>query len=96
MSLKIDLAQPVPETTANIAHAAFPKGNPYLTLRDQLGMLFDGEDFSDLFPDRGQPGLCLRRLALVTVLQFRENLSDRRLQTRSVLGSIGNICWGSS
>lgn len=78
MSLKIDLAQPVPETTANIAHAAFPKGNPYLTLRDQLGMLFDGEDFSDLFPDRGQPGLCPRRLALVTVLQFRENLSDRQ------------------
>lgn len=78
MSFKIDLARPVPETTANIAHAAFPKGNPYLTLRDQLGMLFDDDDFADLFPDRGQPGLCPRRLALVTVLQFRENLSDRQ------------------
>ena len=78
MSLKIDPVQPVPETTVKVARAAFPKGNPYLTLRDQLGMLFDDEDFADLFPDRGQPGLCPRRLALVTMLQFRENLSDRQ------------------
>lgn len=41
-------------------------------------MLFDAEDFSDLFPDRGQPGLCPRRLALVTALQFHGNLSDRQ------------------
>lgn len=78
MSLKIDPVQPAPETTVKVARAAFPKGNPYLTLRDQLGMLFDDEDFADLFPDRGQPGLCPRRLALVTMLQFRENLSDRQ------------------
>src|ERR671932_185735 len=36
MSLPPQPIAPVPEQTAQIAHAAFPKGNPYLTLRDQL------------------------------------------------------------
>ena len=31
-----------------------------------------------LFPKDGQPGLPSWRLALVTILQFRENLSDRQ------------------
>ena len=30
----------VPAETARIARAAFPKGNPYLTLRDDLGPVF--------------------------------------------------------
>jgi transposase len=78
MSLKPSLIKPVPELTARIAHTAFPKGNPYLKLRDELGTLYDDEDFADLFPRRGQPGLAPWRLALVTVLQFRENLADRQ------------------
>ena len=36
------------------------------------------EDFSQFYPARGQPGLAPWRLALVTVLQFLENLSDRQ------------------
>jgi transposase len=78
MSLKLVPIKPVPEQTAFIARAAFPKGNPYLKLRDELGTLYRDEDFSSLFPVRGQPGLPPWRLALVTVLQFRENLSDRQ------------------
>ena len=78
MSLKPQPIQPVPQATARIARAAFPKGNPYLTLRDELGPLFRDEDFADCFPDCGQPGLPPWRLALVTVLQFGENLSDRQ------------------
>ena len=31
---------PVPKQTARIAQTAFPKGNPYLTLRDRLGTVF--------------------------------------------------------
>src|SRR5215204_4772329 len=34
--------------------------------------------FSELFPTRGQPALAPWRLALVTVMQFAENLPDRR------------------
>ena len=78
MSLKPDPIQPVPEETARIAHAAFRKGNPLLRLRDELGAIFADADFADLFPKLGQPALPPWRLALVTILQFREDLPDRR------------------
>ncbi len=77
MSLKPCPVQPVPEETVRVARAAFPQGNPYLTLRDELGSIYHDEDFAHLFPDCGQPALSPWRLALITVMQFRENLSDR-------------------
>ncbi len=46
---------PVPDQTARIAHAAFPKGHPYLRLADELGSLFTDETFAALFPTHGQP-----------------------------------------
>jgi transposase len=78
MSLKPQFIQPVPEETARVARAAFPRGTPYLTFRDALGTIFQDEDFAALFPASGQPGLPPWRLALVTILQFREQLSDRQ------------------
>jgi transposase len=78
VSLKPALIQPVPEETARVAKAAFRKGNPLLKLRDELGSIFRDEDFADLFPSLGQPGLPPWRLALATILQFRENLPDRQ------------------
>src|SRR3954469_1822040 len=78
MSLQPRPTPPVPDHTARVAHAAFPKGNPYLRLRDELGTLFGDSDFANLYPRRGQPAFSPWRLALVTVLQFREDLSDRR------------------
>ena len=39
MSLKPTPIGPVPELTAYVARAAFPDGNPFLRLRDQLGTL---------------------------------------------------------
>jgi transposase len=77
MSLRPHPIAPVPEATARIARAAFPKGNPYLTLRDTLGTMFDDADFATLLPVCGQPSLPPWRLALVTIMQFRENLADR-------------------
>ena len=78
MSLKPTPVGPVPEMTALVARAAFPKGNPYLRLRDELGAVFCDDDFAGLYPRRGQPAFAPWRLALVSVLQFREDLSDRR------------------
>jgi len=78
MSLRPHPLEPVPADTARVAHAAFPKGNPYLTLRDVLGTIFQDDDFGTLFPSWGQPGLPPWRLALVTILQFREHLADRQ------------------
>ena len=78
MSLQPCPVPPVPELTSRIARAAFPKGNPYLRLRDELGTFFHDGDFADLYPRRGQPALPPWRLALVTVMQFAEDLSDRQ------------------
>lgn len=69
---------PVPEDTARVARAAFRRGNACLVLRDRLGTLFTDADFADLYPKRGQPAYAPWRLALVTLLQFREGLSDRQ------------------
>ena len=78
MSLHPSLAGPVPERTAKIARAAFPKGTPHPALRDELGTLYRDEDFSAIFPPCGQAALSPWLLALVTILQFRESLSDRQ------------------
>jgi transposase len=78
VSLQPGLILPVPELTSRVAHAAFPKGNPYLRPRDELGHVFRDGDFADLYPRRGQPALPPWKLALVTVMQFAEDLSDRQ------------------
>ena len=78
MSLQPSIIEPVPEETARIACAAFPKGNLYLSMRDELGTLFNDLDFAALYPKRGQPAFAPWRLALITIMQFLENLSDRQ------------------
>src|SRR5437764_12001557 len=77
MSLHPHVIVPVPEETARVARAAFPKGPRWLTCRDALGTILQDEDFTALFPAWGPPGLPPWRLALVTIMQFRENLADR-------------------
>ncbi len=44
---------PVPEETARVARAAFPKGTVYMTMKDALGEVFEDKDFARLFPRRG-------------------------------------------
>jgi transposase len=77
MSLRPQPLLPVPDDTARIAQAAFRRGNPYVLLRDRLGVIFADSDFADLYPKLGQPTYAPWRLALVTLMQFREGLSDR-------------------
>ena len=67
----------VPEQTAHVANAAFPKGALCLQIYSHLGTIFEDQDFEALFPRRGQPAAAPFRLALVTGLQFVESLSDR-------------------
>jgi transposase len=55
MSLHPTPIPPVPQETARVAHAAFPKGNCYLEMRDVLGTIYTDELFADLYPQRGQP-----------------------------------------
>lgn len=77
MSLRPQPVAPVPDETARVARAAFPKGNLYMLLRDEFGTLATDEEFAPLFPKRGQPAAAPWRLALVTVFQFIEGLPDR-------------------
>ena len=78
MSLHPQPIAPVPEETARVAHAAFPKGHPYLTLRDAPGHDLPGRGLCRPVSGVGPPGLPPWRLALVTIMQFRENLADRQ------------------
>lgn len=78
MSLKPKALDLIPDETARVAHAAFPKGNIYLRIRDELGSIYKDESFVELFASRGQPAQCPSRLAWITILQFAEGLSDRQ------------------
>ncbi len=78
MSLHPQVIPPVPDETARVAHAIFPKGNVYMHMRDELGSIYQDQDFADLFPQRGQAAEAPWRLALVTVIQYAEGLTDRQ------------------
>lgn len=78
MSLHAPVIYCIPDDTARIAHAAFPTGNPYLRMRDELGPIYTNPEFAALFPRDGQPAHAPAHLALVTIMQFAEGLSDRQ------------------
>lgn len=77
MSLQPTVDYVVPEQTARVAKTAFPKGTLCRQIYDHFGTIFQDRDFATLFPRRGQPAAAPFRLALVTLLQFVEGLSDR-------------------
>ena len=78
MSLPLASTFTVPERTAEMAHAAFPKGNRDMQRRDTLGPVYPNAPCADLSPPVGQPAEAPWRLALVTIMQFAENLTDRQ------------------
>ena len=78
MSLHPQDPPSIPEETSRVARAAFPKGTPCLLIADALGAIYKDSQFAALFPRRGQPAEAPGRIALVTVLQYMEGLSDRQ------------------
>jgi transposase len=78
MSMHPEAIGPIPEETVRVARAAFPRGNPYMIMRDQLGTLYEDQVFAALFPKRGRPAEAPWQVALVCVFQFMEGLSDRQ------------------
>jgi transposase len=78
MSIQAEPIFDVPELTAQVALAAFPKRNIYLQLRDELGSIYEDKQFAERYAHDGQPAISPWRLALVTVVQFAENLPDRQ------------------
>ena len=78
MSLHPQSTWNIPEETARVARAAFPNGNTSMVMSDEMGTLYSDEMFRSLFPRRGRPATSPARLALVLVMQFAENLTDRQ------------------
>ena len=78
MSLQPQPLGSVPEETARVARAAFPRGNLYMRMRDEFGPIFTDTAFAPLFAARGRPAEAPWRLALVTLMQYAEGLSDRQ------------------
>src|SRR6188768_1537911 len=78
VSMRPRPAPRVPEPTVVVARAAFPKGSPAMSARDELADVFDDEQFAAAFGMRGPPAESPGALVLVTVLQYVENLTDRQ------------------
>ena len=78
MSRRSPTLGPVPEETARIARAAFPRGHLSIRMRDELGPSFTAASFAPLFAVRGRPAEAPWRLALVPVLPYAEGWSDRQ------------------
>lgn len=78
MSLVSQPITTIPEETVRVAQAAFPKSTRFMQMRDQLGPIYDDAAFADLYPCCGQPAETPWRLALITVMQYADNLTDRQ------------------
>ena len=78
-----------------VAQAAFPGGNVYMRMRDEVGTLFDDEQFAAVYAREGQPALHPWQLALVSVMQFAENLSDREAADAVRARIDGQVCPGT-
>ena len=78
MSLRPNGFTEIPAETSRVARAAFPKGCLAMRARDALGPLFTDEPFAASVRGPGPAGGRPARLALVLVLQFAEDLTDRQ------------------
>ena len=77
MSLPVQPLDAIPAETARVAQAAFPHSTRVMQMRDHLGAIYDQFAFEALYPQRGKPAEAPWRLALITVMQFAEDLTDR-------------------
>ena len=78
MSLRPRRWDGVPTETARVAKAVFPGGCLAMRARDALGPIFTDTEFVEVFSRRGRSAVSPVLLALVSVLQFAEGLSDRQ------------------
>ena len=77
MSLHPEDPTSPPEETRRVAHAAFPQGDPLPPHRRRARPALPRQPVRRLFPTSASPPPP-RRLALASVLQYVEGLSDRQ------------------
>jgi len=68
----------IPAETARLARQSFPKGNVYMKMRDEIGVVYRDSHFAHLFSHAGRPAEAPGNLALVLVLQYMEGLTDEQ------------------
>jgi transposase len=78
MTIKPQPAEEIPEETRVLAWQLCPKGTVAMHLRDALGPIYQDEDFLRVYPKWGKPSYSVWRLALITILQTIEGLTDRQ------------------
>jgi transposase len=78
MCLQRSRLPPIPPETVRVARAACPQGNVSMQMRDELGSISDDALFASVSAEVGRPAIEPWRLALVSVMQCAENLSDRQ------------------
>jgi len=64
--------------SAVVGAALRKAGSLRIRIRDELGSWYEDGNFAAVYPVRGAPGISPAQLAMVTVLQFCENLADRQ------------------
>ena len=79
MSLQPQALPEIPEETARVARTLFPNGNRYMWLRDGLSAIYQDEQFLSLYPKSGQSAHQPWRLALISIIQYMENYTDRQV-----------------
>ena len=75
---KHDDTECVPTDTAQLAQRLFEQDHYCMVLREKLGVVYEDEAFATLFSSQGQPAVSPARLAMTTILQYMEGLSDRQ------------------
>ena len=78
MCLKVQEPWSMPSETERIGRALLEEASAYRLIGDKLFTKLNEQDFADLYPSEGQPGLSPVILAFVTVFQFIEKLPDRQ------------------
>jgi transposase len=77
MSLKPQPFPELPEDTARLARRLGRGKNLYVAIGDQMGTLFEDQEWVDLYSNEGSPALSPAQLALVLIFQTLENYADR-------------------
>jgi hypothetical protein len=93
MSLRPKTCPEIPLSTAAVARAAFPRGNPYLRLRDALGTVFSDAQFAPLFPRAvgTQEALCLdEQVCVAFSFPHRSLPTAMGKEARSEVGDLGD------
>ena len=78
MSLKCKPIEPIPVDTQRLGELLLASTDSYRLIGEQLTDFVCDSDFIDLYADEGKPAESPALLAIVTVFQFMENLSDRQ------------------